>query len=129
MTFYKSCIIYVICSLLIGNFCYGSTGNKAYKIIVIGEGKVGKTRLITQLTQKTFDAEDYTPVHKDKSLYEYECDNGTKYKFDIWDPLCPKPQASTNKIFCRQANGIMAVYDITNKSSFESLEEIINSFF
>lgn len=118
---------YILYSLLIGNFCYGSTGNKAYKIIVIGEKQVGKTSLITQLFDKEFQMESIATTSLDKRTYEYKVKDGVKYNFDIWDTIGQDKMISQNKIFHKNANGIMAVYNITDVNSFKHLENIINS--
>ena len=118
---------YILYSLLIGNFCYGSTVEKKYKIIVIGEKQVGKTSLITQLFDKEFQMESIATTSLDKRTYEYKVKDGVKYNFDIWDTIGQDKMTFQNKIFHKNANGIMAVYDITNMKSFEHLEDIINS--
>ena len=127
MTFYKSCIIYVICSLLIGNFCYGSKKNKPYKIIVIGDANAGRTGLINQLMKPENKPEYYvTTQPSDNNTYEYKSKNGVKYNFEIWDTASKTQYKSTNTIFFKNANGIMAVYDITNTSSFNNLKTLID---
>ncbi len=118
---------YILYSLLIGNFCYGSTVEKKYKIVLIGDSQVGKTSLITQLFDKKIPVESIATTSSDKRTYEYKVKDGVKYNFDIWDTIGQEQYKTANKIFCKNANGIMAVYDIINRQSFKHLESIINS--
>jgi Ras-related protein Rab-1A len=126
MTKFNVIYTYILYSLLIGNFCYGSTVDKKYKIVLIGDPAVGKTSLIRQATKNIFGEDYISTINDNKTPHEYKDENGTKYNFDIWDTVGQIFYTTTNKIFCKNANGIMAVYSITDGESFKHLEDIIN---
>jgi small GTP-binding protein len=121
---YIRCISIGIGFLILCNFCY-STAQKTYKIVFIGDTKVGKTSIISQLFKQGFKEEIITSIQGDKQYYDYIGKDGVAYKFEIWDSPGQETFQSANKIFCKKANGIVAVYDITAEKSLNALEERI----
>ena len=95
---------------------------KKLKVTLIGESKVGKTSLINQYVNNKFEEEYFMTIGNDKLIKEIEI-NENKVRLEIWDTIGQKDLRSANKIFMKNTNIALIVYDITNKKSFENLNE------
>ena len=93
------------------------------KVVLIGEAGVGKTCLISRYVSDSFDEHSKTTdgaSYVAKTIYsdEYDC----FLQLDIWDTAGQEKFRSISKFFYRDAAIILFVYDITNKDSFDALE-------
>ena len=95
------------------------------KLILIGEGTVGKTSLINQYINNTFKEDYIMNVGVDKSLKEIEIEK-TKIKLEIWDTPGQENYTYANKIFMKDSDIALIVYDITKKRTFEKVNHWIN---
>ena len=95
------------------------------KLILIGEGTVGKTSLINQYINNTFKEDYIMNVSADKSIKEIEIEK-IKINLEIWDTPGQENYTSANKIFMKNTDIALIVYDITNRKSFEKLNFWIN---
>ncbi len=96
------------------------------KLILVGETNVGKTSLIKQYTQKEFLEDNVITTSADKTTKTIETKNNTQYTLEIWDTAGNKAYKATNKIFMRNTQIAILVYDITKKESFDELENSYN---
>ena len=93
----------------------------AFKIIFLGDISVGKTNLMTRFTQDTFSINSKATIG---------CDVATKpvrlgpylFRLQIWDTSGQERYKSFTAAYFKDANGIIFVYDITNRSSFTNIE-------
>ena len=101
---------------------------KKVKLILIGEGKVGKTSIIKQFVDETFLEEYIQTFSNDKFLKNIEIDdkNNTELTLEIWDTLGQENSRVVNKIFMKNANIGLLVYDITNQKSFDDLDVFLS---
>ena len=95
------------------------------KLILIGEGTVGKTSLINQYIYSTFKEDYIMNVGVDKSIKEIEIEK-TKIKLEIWDTPGQENYTYANKIFMKDSDIALIVYDIINRKSFEKLNDWVN---
>ena len=95
---------------------------KKLKVTLIGESQVGKTSLINQYVNNKFEDEYLMTIGNDKMIKEIEI-NENKVRLEIWDTIGQKDLRNANKIFMKNTNIALIVYDITNKKSFENLNE------
>lgn len=95
---------------------------ESVKVVLLGEAGVGKTCIIKQFIEKKFDPSTMSSLSAQfiSKTIEY-VDYGKAIKFDIWDTVGQERFRSIAKIFYKDAQVIILVYDITSKSSFESL--------
>ena len=97
------------------------------KIILVGESTVGKTSIITQYLHKKFSPEEIkTTTSCDKWEKEIKLENNKIIKCEIWDTAGQEKFRAVNKIFMRNSQIAILVYDITKKESFDELENSYN---
>ena len=91
-----------------------------FKVVILGEYKVGKTSLLFRYTDECFDNSLNSTVGVDfrmKTLHR--CDK--QIKLQIWDTGGSERFKSQVNNYYRGANGVLLVYDVTNRHSFENL--------
>ncbi len=95
------------------------------KVIIVGNGQVGKTCLICQFLDSNFQLEYQMTTAPDKSIKTVQVLN-KEITFEIWDTAGQESYAAANKIFMKKADIALIVYDITEKKSFENLKNWYN---
>ncbi len=97
---------------------------KECKVILVGESGVGKTCITNKFIKGTFNKDEVSTLaasYAEKNMYL----KGFKepIKFNIWDTAGQERFRSIGKIFYKDANAAILVYDITNKESFDEIEK------
>ena len=95
------------------------------KFILVGEGAVGKTSIISQFIEQKFEVIYVMTVGRDKSFKELEIEN-KKIQLEIWDTPGQDKYNHVNKIFMKNTKIALIVYSIIDKKSFENLDKWIN---
>ena len=95
---------------------------ESFKVVLVGESGVGKTSIITQFIDQTFQEDQQSTTGGTFSTKSVICDNGKTLKFEIWDTAGQERYRSLTKMFYKDANAAVLVYDITRKDSFEELQ-------
>ena len=95
---------------------------ESFKVVLIGESGVGKTSIITQFIDQTFQEDQQSTTGGTFSTKSVICDNGKTLKFEIWDTAGQERYRSLTKMFYKDANAAVLVYDITRKDSFEEIQ-------
>ena len=95
---------------------------ESFKVVLVGESGVGKTSIITQFIDQTFQEDQQSTTGGTFSTKSVVCDNGKTLKFEIWDTAGQERYRSLTKMFYKDANAAVLVYDITRKDSFEELQ-------
>ena len=94
---------------------------KNLKILLLGNEASGKTCIITRYTKGKFEDMGYkthSPSYSSKSI-----NIGNKsINLDIWDTPGSERLRDLVKLFYKDANAIVLVYDITNKYYFDDLK-------
>ena len=94
-----------------------------YKVVFIGESGVGKTCIINR-----YNFNEFFPQHNKNmcaQFYKKEVfikDYNRSINFDIFDTAGITNYRNLAKIFYKDASTIILVFDITNKKSFEEIE-------
>ena len=95
-----------------------------YKLLFLGETSVGKTSLLLKYTEDKFDSS--LPTLGVDVRYKYLTYENKKIRLDIWDTAGQERFRGIAKNYFRGANGIIFVFDITNKDSFNKLKVWMN---
>ncbi len=96
------------------------------KLIVVGDKHVGKTSIIGQYINNIFSQEYIMTVSTDKSIKEIELENNIKINIEIWDTIGQEHFRAVNKIFMKNTQIALLVYDIKEQKSFDALNEFYN---
>ncbi len=92
------------------------------KIIVVGNTGAGKTSLIGTFVKTDFEMESTkSTVGLDFALLTLEDREHGKIKLNIWDTGGQERFASIIDAYYRNSDGILIVYDVTDKDSFEKV--------
>lgn len=94
-----------------------------FKIVVIGDSNVGKTKLINSFTGNTDETQPTIGVELHKKDYTIE---GNWLKILIWDTAGEERYKSLTKTFYRGVKGALVVYDITSQRSYKNVETWIS---
>lgn len=93
-----------------------------FKIVIIGDGGVGKTSLILRLTENRFPT-DYRPtLGADFASYKVDLD-GKFVTLQLWDLGGQPSFAHLRSFFYTEAKGGVIVFDLTNMRSFENVKK------
>ena len=95
-----------------------------FKVIVLGDGGVGKTALTVRFAQGYFQESYKMTVGVDFSvkLIEVERPEGaTKVKLQVWDTGGQERFSFVRPLYYRGAMGALLVFDVTNRESFDHL--------
>ena len=95
---------------------------ESFKVVLVGESGVGKTSIITQFIDQTFQEDQQSTTGGTFSTKTVKCGNNKTLKFEIWDTAGQERYRSLTKMFYKDANAAVLVYDITRKDSFEQLK-------
>ena len=91
------------------------------KVVFLGESDVGKTSLINRYIFDNFNEKLMSTMistYATKSINYQD----KEYSFNIWDTAGRQNFRALNKIFLKEVNIIVLVYDITKKQSFLELQ-------
>ena len=95
-----------------------------YKILLLGDASVGKTCFYMQYTENTFHEVHITTVGIENKTTNVTIENKT-YKVQIWDTAGQERFRSITKNYYKGAHGIVLIYDVTNKDTFENVRKWI----
>ena len=91
------------------------------KIILVGETGTGKTSLINTAVGKKFNESEKSSVHCSYVKLKKEIDD-MEYTIDLWDTIGQERFRSLTKVFFKNSEIVIFVFDITNKESFDDLD-------
>ena len=94
-------------------------------LMLLGDSKVGKTSLILKLTKNTFDDLTLSTLGKESFIYQVNL-HGNDLKMKIWDTAVQERFKSMSLNVIKSVDGLILVYSITSKSSFNNLEYWLN---
>ncbi len=97
------------------------------KLVVIGDSGVGKTNFIFQFTEGRFSRAHVTTIGFDYKSKIIKLPNKKKViKLQIWDTAGQERYMAVNKNLFQKVQGIILMYDLTNRDSFEHIQSWLN---
>ena len=94
------------------------------KAVLLGESGVGKTSIIRQFVNHSFDPNVSSSISSTFSSRMLDISNTKQsINFDVWDTAGQEKYRSLAKIFYKDAKIIIFVYDVTNQNTFENIKE------
>ena len=95
---------------------------ETFKLVILGESGVGKTSIISQFIDNNFQDDIQSSTGGTFSSKTFTYSGNKILKFEIWDTAGQERYRSLTKMFYKDANAAVLVYDITRKRSFEELQ-------
>lgn len=89
------------------------------KLVIIGDSGVGKTSIVKRFVDNEFEPSFVATIGID---FKIKTIGGTRIK--IWDTAGQEQFKAITSAYYRGAKGIIFVYDVTNKESFEHIGSV-----
>ena len=93
-----------------------------YKILLLGDTSVGKTCFLMRYTDNTFQEIHLSTIGLDYKLKNVQLEDGKFVKIQIWDTAGQDRFRSITKNYYKGAHGIILLYDITDRRSFDNVK-------
>ncbi|XP_029008279.1 ras-related protein Rab-19 [Betta splendens] len=91
-----------------------------FKIILVGDSDVGKTCVVQSFKSGIFIEKQQNTIGVDFTVRTLNID-GKKVKMQVWDTAGQERFRTITQSYYRSAHGAMVAYDITRRSTFESV--------
>jgi len=88
-----------------------------FKIVLLGEGRVGKTSIVLRYCRGAFDDKQQQTVQASFQTKTLNIENKRTH-LAVWDTAGQERFHALGPIYYRDANGALLVYDITDQDSF-----------
>lgn len=95
------------------------------KVLMIGDSDVGKSSILLRFTDDLYNDEQPVTIGVDFKIKMVEF-GGKKVNLTIWDTAGQEKFRSLTSSYYRGTQGIILVYDVTRRDSFNSLEIWLN---
>ena len=95
------------------------------KFLLLGDSSVGKTSILVKYINNKFDESSISTVGVDymDKIIDY---NKFKIKLQIWDTSGEEKFRTITKNFYRNADGLLVVFDLTRKETYDHVRGWIN---
>jgi small GTP-binding protein len=103
------------------------SGEYAFKLILGGDGAVGKTSMVHRFVENSFQSDYKSTIGT--SIMKKECNFeglNSRVRFVIWDLAGQAQFKRVRQSYLANAEAGILVFDVTNSSSFESIESWYN---
>ena len=96
------------------------------KIVLLGDVSVGKTSIASRYCKNSFNEHHINTIGGAYQQQKVVLNNGAMVKLHIWDTSGQERFRAMTNLYYRDAQVAILTYDITNESSFNSIEFWIN---
>ncbi|XP_053110752.1 ras-related protein Rab-19 isoform X2 [Hemicordylus capensis] len=96
-----------------------------FKIILIGDSNVGKTCVVHRFKSGQYHAKQQNTIGVDFTVRSLEIDS-KKVKIQVWDTAGQERFRTITQSYYRSAHGAILAYDMTRRSTFESIPHWIH---
>ncbi|XP_054977632.1 ras-related protein Rab-19-like [Sorex araneus] len=96
-----------------------------FKVILIGDSNVGKTCVVQHFTSGVYSEAQQNTIGVDFTVRSLDID-GKKVKMQVWDTAGQERFRTITQSYYRSAHAAIIAYDITQRSSFESVPHWID---
>lgn len=93
-----------------------------FKILMIGDAGVGKSSMLLRFTDDSFDTHIQSTIGVDFKVKHMDVMD-KRVKLTIWDTAGQERFRTLTSSYYRGAQGVVMVYDVTRRDSFENLEQ------
>ena len=98
-----------------------------FKILLLGDSGVGKSSVLIRYTKNEFNLDMRSTIGVEFALKFLKIDD-FQLKIQIWDTAGMERYRSITNAYYKGAKGVIIVYDITRRKSFENVDNWIEDF-
>lgn len=95
--------------------------NPSYRVLLVGETTAGKTCILNRIVNQEFREDTMDTINMFYSK-EIVTNNNKKINLEFWDTPGHEKDRSLNKIFHRDVDVVLLVYNVTKRESFEEIK-------
>ncbi|KAG2460067.1 RAB21 protein, partial [Polypterus senegalus] len=99
----------------------GGSKSYSFKVVLLGEGCVGKTSLVLRYCENKFNDKHITTLQASFLTKKLNI-GGKRVNLAIWDTAGQERFHALGPIYYRDSNGAILVYDITDEDSFQKVK-------
>ena len=101
----------------------------SFKVVLLGDGEVGKTSFLFRYIDGLFHSEYMSTIKLEFNIKEVEVE-GQLVKLQIWDTVGQERQRRTAlaKSYIRGAHGCVLLFDVTNRATFDVIEQWVQIY-
>jgi Ras-related protein Rab-1A len=92
-----------------------------FKVLIIGNSGVGKSCLLLRFAEDMFSDNYISTIGVDFKIRKIDLE-GKSIKLQIWDTAGQERFRTITKSYYRGSNGIIVVYDITDRETFDQVQ-------
>ncbi|KAJ3448747.1 ras and ef-hand domain-containing protein [Anaeramoeba flamelloides] len=96
------------------------------KLLMVGDSACGKTSILLRFSEDKYNKNMPSTIGVDFREKTKTISNNKKVKFSVWDTAGQERFRTLTSSYYRGAQGIILVYDVTRRETFENLEDWIN---
>ena len=97
-----------------------------FKVIMLGDVAVGKTAIVKRFVDNEFQSTYHCTVGVEYKIKSLKLDACTTVNLKIWDTCGEEKYKTITRQYYRGSHGIVLVFDLTNKNSFDKLHGWLN---
>ena len=106
-----------------------------YKIILLGDSSVGKTCIFKKITTGQYNEKSISTIGMDRRTLTFEINTNKEgeeekkqnCEIQLWDTAGQERFRSITKTYYASSQGLLFIYDITKRETFENLDEWIKN--
>jgi small GTP-binding protein len=98
---------------------FGSPGDRTYKLVLIGDGAVGKTSIRERYLGKGFKRSQLATIGVDFAQ-KYTSHGGVNVRHIIWDLAGQPSYASVRRHYYQGSSAIILVYSVVERESYDN---------
>ena len=98
-----------------------------FKILLLGDSGVGKSSLLLRYTKNQFSADMRATIGVEFGVKFIKIDD-LQLKVQIWDTAGMERYRAMTSAYYKGAKGVIIVYDVCRKKSFENIDKWIDDF-
>ena len=98
-----------------------------FKVLILGDPSVGKSCFLIRYTEDTFQDVYLSTIGMDCKYKKVDLENGESIRIQLWDTAGQDRFRSITRNLYKGAAGIILIYDVTNRKTFESIKNWVES--
>merc|ERR1712159_478318 len=98
--------------------------SSAFKVVLLGEGRVGKTSLLLRYVKDSFSDSQAPTVQATYLSKTVKLENDARVTLNVWDTAGQERFHALGPIYYRDADAAVLVYDITDADSLAWVKEL-----